>query len=104
MSPLWVGVATTAVVMLCCVLLSAIANKERPLIKAAIVQCFEEPVSQVCVCVCVCAHAHVSVAWQLEFKRPISCNTSRQVDQKVARVGRPTTDYKIVVRLWESGT
>ena len=38
------------------------------------------------VCVCVCVHACVCLG-----------------DYKVARVGRPTTYYKLVIRPWESG-
>ena len=49
---------------------------------------------------CVCVW---SVAWQPKFQRPISLSTSSLGDYKVARVGRPATDYKIVVRSWESG-
>ena len=44
-----------------------------------------------------------SVAWQPKFQRPISLSTSGLSDYKVARVGRPATDYKLVVRPWESG-
>ena len=33
----------------------------------------------------------------------ISLRTSGLGDCKVARVGRPTTEYKLVVRPWESG-
>ena len=42
----------------------------------------------------------LSAAWQPKLGRPIPRSTSSQGDQKVARVGRPTTNYKIVVRLW----
>ena len=71
----------------------------------------------VCVCVCVCVSACVCVcvcececvcavcvvcAWQLIFGRPIFHSTSSLGDQAVARVSRPTTDYKIVVRMLES--
>ena len=47
-----------------------------------------------CVCVCVCC-----LATQICTFR----STSSQGDQEVARVGTPTTDYKLVVRPWESG-
>ena len=40
-----------------------------------------------------------SVSWQPKFERPISCSTSGQGDQKVARVGRPETDYNIAFTL-----
>ena len=53
-----------------------------------------------CVCVCVCLK---SVAWQPKFQRPISLSTSGLGDRKVARVVRPATDHKLVVRPWESG-
>ena len=33
------------------------------------------------------------------FKRPICLSTSGLGNRKVARVGRPATDYKLVVRL-----
>ena len=57
---------------------------------------------RVCVCVCVCVCA--SRAWSLlKFQRPISLSTSALGDCKVARVGRPAIDYKLVVRPWESG-
>ena len=52
-----------------------------------------------CMCVCVC----VSVAWQPKFQRPISLSTIGLGNCEVARVGRPTTDYKLAVRPWESG-
>ena len=58
------------------------------------------PMNCVCVCVCVCLQ---SVAWQPKFQRLVSLSTSGLGDFKVARVGRPTTDYKLVVRPWESG-
>ena len=57
-----------------------------------------------CVCVCVCVYVCLySVAWQPKFQRPISLSTSGFGDCKVARVGRPATEYKLVVRPWESG-
>ena len=37
-----------------------------------------------------------------QFQRPISLGTRGLGDYKVARMGTPTTDYKLV-RLWESG-
>ena len=37
------------------------------------------------------------------FKDPLSLSTSGLGDCKVARVGTPATDYKLVVRPWESG-
>ena len=52
------------------------------------------------VCVYVCLY---SVAWQPKFQRPISLSTSGFGDCKVDRVGRPATEYKLVVRPWESG-
>ena len=33
----------------------------------------------------------------------ISHGTSSQGDQKVARVGRPAADYKIIIKPWENG-
>ena len=50
--------------------------------------------------VCVCLQF---VAWQPEFQRPISHSISGVGDYKVAGVGRPAINYKIVVRPWESG-
>ena len=47
---------------------------------------------------CVCVW---SVALQPKFQKPISFSTSGLGDCKVARMGRPTTDYKIAVRLGE---
>ena len=44
-----------------------------------------------------------SVAWLPKFQRPMSLSTSGLGVCKVARVARPATDYKLVVRLWESG-
>ena len=53
---------------------------------------------------CMCVYARLySVAWQPKFQRPISLSTSGFGDCKVARVGRPATEYKLVVRPWESG-
>ena len=63
--------------------------------------CIGQPAC-VCVteCVCVCLY---SVAWQPKFQRPISLSTSGFGDCEVATVGRPATEYKLVVRPWESG-
>ena len=44
-----------------------------------------------------------SVAWQPKLESPTPCSTNDQGDQEVARVGRPATNYKIVVKPWESG-
>ena len=52
----------------------------------------------VCVCVCVCV-----CAWLPKFQRLISLSTSGLGDCKLGRVGRHVTDYKLVVRPWESG-
>ena len=47
----------------------------------------------VCVCACVCVW---SIAWQPKFPRLIIyVGTSGLGEYKVARVGRPATDYKI---------
>ena len=54
-----------------------------------------------CVCVCVCVFVVCCLATQ--FQRPISLRTSGLGDYKVARVGRPAADYKLVVGPWESG-
>ena len=51
------------------------------------------PLFQVHVCICICS----LLPWQPKL------STSGLGDCKVARVGRPTTDYKLVVRPWESG-
>ena len=40
------------------------------------------------------SHTHIVVAWQPKFQRPISLSTSGLGDCKVARMGRPATDYK----------
>ena len=55
----------------------------------------------VCVCVCVC-RVCVCVC-SLLLGNPNFLSTSGLDDCKVARVGRPATDYKLVVRPWESG-
>ena len=51
-----------------------------------------------CVHACVCVFVVCCLATQI-----ISLSTSDLGDCKVARVGRPATDYKLVVRPWESG-
>ena len=52
---------------------------------------------------CTVCDTLYSVAWQPKFQRPISLSTSGFGDCKVARVGRPAIEYKLVVRPWESG-
>ena len=44
------------------------------------------------------------IAWQPKFEWFISLAAGDRSDHKVARVGRPATDYMLVVRLWESST
>ena len=83
--------------------LSSKCHYSRSLLKCAL--CWttwfcQERESQWLVCVCVCA----CVAWTPIFQRPIFLiSPSGLRDYKVARVGRPATDYKIVVIPWESG-
>ena len=62
--------------------------------------CVSTWVDFVCACVCVCS----LLLGNPNFKDPLlSLSTSGLGDCKVARVGRPATDYKLVVRPWESG-
>ena len=54
----------------------------------------------VCACVCVCVWGGGGggdcslLPWQPKFQRPVSLSTSGLGNYKVARVGRPATDYK----------
>ena len=53
-----------------------------------------------CVCVCVCVCVFVVRCLATQISKTLSLSTS---GLGVARVGRPATDYKLVVRPWESG-
>ena len=54
----------------------------------------------VCMCVCICS----LLLGNSNFKDPyLLAQLSGLGDCKVARVCRPATDYKLVVRPWESG-
>ena len=48
-------------------------------------------------------HTHTHTHTRVYSLVLISLGTRGLGDYKVARMGTPTTDYKLVVRLWESG-
>ena len=59
----------------------------------------------VCLCLCLCTCVCSLLLGNLSFNDPytVSLSTSCLGDCKVARVGRPATDFKLVFRSWESG-